>query len=554
MAELVPEMAARLIGGLRFSKTMRWGAGTGLRFSRPVRWIVAKLDGETVRFELHGLTAGDVSQGHRFLGAPARPSRRPAATRRRCEAVAVIASHEARRATIVAGLDAAAEAAGGVVERPGRQARGGPVPGRVAERDHGALRRAPPAPALPGPRHRDAGPPALLPAPGRRGRPAADVPGRLQRRPGPRRRPSRAATRACSTPACRTPSSASTRTSRPGWRPWTGRLDAIVFHTRLGSMAAKRDRLVAGVGEVAALVGADPATRATAERAAVLAKADQGAVLVAEFSELEGYVAAEYARRAGVPEEVARAVEEHYLPEGASSPLPAGPAGAILAAAERIDNLVGAFAVDEAPTGSKDPYGLRRAALGLLRIALERGWDIDPAPLLESAHARLSAQGADLALGADETTRAHRGLPRGPLRVPAGRGGRRRRGGHRRDRRGGGRAHHHRRVGARHPGRARRRRPSPPCGPPAPGSTAWPARAPRRARRWRRATTRARPRCARRSRRPRRRSPTAQERGDFAAALEAAGAARRGGQPLLRGRAGQRRGPGGAGPALRAGA
>ena len=234
------------------------------------------------------------------------------------------------------------------------------------------------------------------------------------------------------------------------------RLDAIVFHKRLGSMAAKRDRLVAGVGEIAAAVGADPQTRATAERAAALAKADQGAVLVAEFSELEGYVAAEYARRAGVPEEVAQAVEEHYLPEGAGSPLPATDAGALLAAAERIDNLVGAFAVDEAPTGSKDPYGLRRAALGLVRIALARGWDLRPAPLLEAAHARLSAQGADLVLAADETAGRIGDFLEDRFVYLLGERGRRRRGRERGDRRGGGRSHHHGRVGARHPGGPRR--------------------------------------------------------------------------------------------------
>ena len=171
-------------------------------------------------------------------------------------------------------------------------------------------------------------------------------------------------------------------------------------------MAQKRDRLVAGVAELAAAVGADPPTRAAADHAARLAKADQGAVLVAEFSELEGYVAAEYARREGVPDEVATAVEEHYLPEGADSPLPGTAAGALLAAAERIDNLVGAFAVDEAPTGSKDPYGLRRAALGLVRIALDRGWDLDLRPLLQAAYGRLSAQGAELSVPADEAAAA----------------------------------------------------------------------------------------------------------------------------------------------------
>ena len=80
--ELVPELVARLVGGLRFSKTMRWGDGTGLRFSRPVRWIVAKVDERTVPFELHGLVAGGGSQGHRFLGGPAE-IRAPGPTTRR---------------------------------------------------------------------------------------------------------------------------------------------------------------------------------------------------------------------------------------------------------------------------------------------------------------------------------------------------------------------------------------------------------------------------------------------------------------------------------------
>ena len=129
-------------------------------------------------------------------------------------------------------------------------------------------------------------------------------------------------------------------------------------------MADKRERLRAGVADLAGRLGVDPATAATAGLAARWAKADQGAVLVAEFSDLQGYVAAEYARREGIDAAVATAIEEQYLPLGADSPAPETEAGALVAAAEKVDNLVGAFAVDEAPTGSKDPYGLRRAAAG----------------------------------------------------------------------------------------------------------------------------------------------------------------------------------------------
>jgi glycyl-tRNA synthetase beta chain len=160
------------------------------------------------------------------------------------------------------------------------------------------------------------------------------------------------------------------------------------------------------VADLAERLSADPAVAATAAEAARWAKADQGAVLVAEFSDLQGYVAAEYARREGIATAVATAVEEQYLPLGPESPAPVTEAGALLAAAEKVDNLVGAFAVDEAPTGSKDPYGLRRAAAGLVRIGLERGWDIDHCPVLEAAYARLEGQGADLALPPAETVAA----------------------------------------------------------------------------------------------------------------------------------------------------
>ena len=192
------------------------------------------------------------------------------------------------------------------------------------------------------------------------------------------------------------------RDREAGLEALDARLDAIVFHARLGSMADKRDRLVAGVADLAAATGAGDEAARTAAEAARLAKVDQGSVLVAEFSELEGYAAAVYARLEGVDEAVALAVEEQYLPEGPDSPLPSETAGAILAAGEKVDNLIGAFAVDEAPTGSKDPYGLRRAAAGLVRIALDRDWDADPCDLLRPAYGRLAAQGAELTVPEDE--------------------------------------------------------------------------------------------------------------------------------------------------------
>ena len=369
-----------------------------------MRWIVAKLDERTVPFELHGLTAGDVSQGHRFLGGPATigsASDYDAALR----AVAVVASHEDRRAQIVADLDAAASQVGGawrdplgvleevvfLVEWPSV------IAGRIDDR-HMELPPRVLVTAMQGHQRyfplEDAsggllplflsvsnGDPAYAEVIGRGNEDVLDA--RLQ------------------------DAAFSFEVDREaGLAALDARLDAIVFHKRLGTMADKRERLRAGVADLAGRLGADPATAATAGEAARWAKADQGAVLVAEFSDLQGYVAAEYARREGIGAAVATAIEEQYLPLGPDSPAPETEAGALVAAAEKVDNLVGAFAVDEAPTGSKDPYGLRRSAAGLVRIALERAWDVDHRPVLEAAHARLAEQGADLSVPSADTVAA----------------------------------------------------------------------------------------------------------------------------------------------------
>ena len=110
--------------------------------------------------------------------------------------------------------------------------------------------------------------------------------------------------------------------------------------------------------------------------AARLAKADQAAELVREFPELEGYIGAEYARLAGFPEAVCAAIAEQYLPDSAGGPLPATEPGRVLAAADKIDTLTVSFSLGHKPTGSRDPFGLRRAAIGLCRLATEGGLTI----------------------------------------------------------------------------------------------------------------------------------------------------------------------------------
>ncbi len=143
------------------------------------------------------------------------------------------------------------------------------------------------------------------------------------------------------------------------------KLRSITFLRGAGTFADKTERLV----ELVAKLGGDDA----AIQAALLAKVDQASELVREFPELEGYIGATYARIAGVAPDVVRAIDEQYRPDSAGGPLPQSAAGGVLAAADKLDTLNVVFGLGKRPTGSRDPFGLRRAAIGLCRLAVESG-------------------------------------------------------------------------------------------------------------------------------------------------------------------------------------
>ncbi len=144
----------------------------------------------------------------------------------------------------------------------------------------------------------------------------------------------------------------------------------VTFHNKLGSQADRVARIAALAREIAPLVGADADL---AEQAARVAKADLRSDMVGEFPELQGLMGSYYARAAGLPEDVARACVEHYQPLGPSDSVPSAPVSVAVALADKIDTLTGFWAIDEKPTGSKDPYALRRAALGVIRLVLGNG-------------------------------------------------------------------------------------------------------------------------------------------------------------------------------------
>nr|WP_312970235.1 glycine--tRNA ligase subunit beta [Brucella intermedia] len=166
------------------------------------------------------------------------------------------------------------------------------------------------------------------------------------------------------------------------------RLDSlnVTFHAKLGTQGQRVERIRELAAQIAPLVGADPKL---ATRAAVLAKADLQTEVVGEFPELQGAMGRKYALLQGESDAVAAAIEEHYKPQGPSDVVPKNPVSVAVALADKLDTLVGFWAIDEKPTGSKDPYALRRAALGVIRLLLSQEWKFPLLPLFRSAFAAL---------------------------------------------------------------------------------------------------------------------------------------------------------------------
>jgi glycyl-tRNA synthetase beta chain len=158
-----------------------------------------------------------------------------------------------------------------------------------------------------------------------------------------------------------------TAKSEAGMSAWVDNLSNVTFHNKLGTQAARIDRIAALAREIAPVVGADADL---AEQAARVAKADLSSEMVYEFPELQGLMGRYYAEAAGLPSAVANACEQHYSPLGPSDDVPTEPVSVAVALADKMDTLTGFWAIDEKPTGSKDPFALRRAALGVIRLVL----------------------------------------------------------------------------------------------------------------------------------------------------------------------------------------
>lgn len=170
------------------------------------------------------------------------------------------------------------------------------------------------------------------------------------------------------------------------------KFENILFHEKLGTQAARIARIEELAAELAPMVGADVEK---AKRAAKLAKADLLTEVVGEFPELQGMMGTHYAQKQGEDGEVAFAIEQHYQPKGPDDVVPQLPVSVAVALADKLDTLVGFWAIDEKPTGSKDPYALRRAALGVIRLIAENALRLSLMKVAASALAGLSVKAAD---------------------------------------------------------------------------------------------------------------------------------------------------------------
>ncbi len=365
LAEALPG----LIAGLRFGKSMRWLPGDPVAFSRPIRWLVALLGDQVVPFEYAGLESGRVSRGLRPLGSPKVAIPHATGYLPEMTAANVMVDPAERAALIRQQVDELAAGVGGKALY---------VPGLLEEVNNlverptaliGSFSEA--RLALP----RD----VLITVMRKHQRyfPVVREDGSLL--------PYFIAVRNGGTEHLEVVREGNEHVirarfadaefffkddTRKALADYVPQLGTLTFETNLGSMLDKTRRLEQLIGRILEMLKLDEQEAATATRAATLAKADLATSMVVELTSLQGVMGREYALLSGEPAGVADAILEHYLPRGQGDALPQSRPGLALGLADRLDSLVGLFAVGLAPSGSADPYGLRRAALGVVQALM----------------------------------------------------------------------------------------------------------------------------------------------------------------------------------------
>ncbi|MEQ8672842.1 MAG: glycine--tRNA ligase subunit beta [Aggregatilineales bacterium] len=383
LAETLPE----IIATIKFGKAMRWN-DSGVAFSRPIRWIVALFGGAVIPFEYAGVNSGAVTRGLRPFGSQPHLVSDVNGYFDALKNQGIIVSLDERREAIVKQIKALADEVNGTI--PDNSALLEEVTNLIEAPM--ALRGEFEAEYLALPRD------VLVTVMRKHQRyfPLEDADGKLMPyfitvRNGDDKHLDKVAHGNEHVIRARF-SDANFFYKEDIKKPLEGyltRLGTLTFHEKLGSMLAKNQRvagLVSGLGD---LFGTGSTDVAIAERAAHIAKADLATNMVVEMTSLQGVMGREYALKSGFPEEVANTIFEHWLPRSAGDILPSSDAGALLALADRLDSLVGLFGAGLAPRSTADPYGLRRAALGLIEIMVARKIDAD---LMQAVNLAAAAQ------------------------------------------------------------------------------------------------------------------------------------------------------------------
>lgn len=381
--EILPVLLPEIILALSFPKNMRWG-NLDLRFVRPIRWLVALYGNEVVPFTLAGVASGNVTRGHRFL------SKGPVVISSPDDYFAKLAEHhvmvdqEVRRRVIREQVENIAVSQGGVasideelleevvylVEYPTALA------GRFEEK---YLSLPPEAVITPMREHQ-----RYFPVFGKDGK---LLPVFITVRNGGAdyidivRHGNERVLKARLADA----QFFFTEDQKIPLAERVEKLKTIVFQEGLGTLYDKTLRLERLAAGIARKVGLPEREIPVIERSAYLAKADLVTGMVYEFTELQGIMGREYARLSGEPEAVAQAIFEHYLPRFAGDKLPVSPAGRVVGIADKLDNIVATFSRGLIPTGSQDPYALRRQALGIVNILIDAKYHLSVTEMVQHA-------------------------------------------------------------------------------------------------------------------------------------------------------------------------
>ena len=372
--DVLQEALSDLIAGIRFNKSMRWNE-SGVAFSRPIRWLMALLDGAVVPFEYAGYRSDRMTRGLRFTENESFSVESPEEYIEAMKAQGIILDPKARQETLLAQADALAEAVGGRVAAD---------PGLLAEVTH--LVECPTAfRGQYDPKYLDVLPRDVLVSVMRKHQRyfvVEDQDGNLMPyfiavRNGGDQHLDIVADGNEQVILARF-ADAQFFVEKDLQKPLEGfvhDLRTLTFQEKLGSLLDKTHRVMELVEPIGLKLNLPDAEMKTAQRAANLCKADLATNMVVEMTSLQGIMGRYYAIHSGELKAVAEAIFEHYLPRSADDQLPRGKPGLVVGLADRLDSLMGLFAVGLAPTGTKDPFAQRRAALGICQNLIQ--WELN---------------------------------------------------------------------------------------------------------------------------------------------------------------------------------